>query len=191
MKKKPGLLLAILLISSLLACKKENNKPASKLTTPTQPLTESQVIAGKWFVVKDSTQTLDFNKVIPNLVAAQTFGSNDFITFNADSTAKVSSYAAFNAFYPNYTSSNVTSTISVSPILNPDLNFKYGIATMVLGNGPAEAVYGITLQNTNTIIKAGFQITVLSSSKIMLYNQEVLPTINNTYTVNQYIYLQR
>jgi hypothetical protein len=196
MKRKSLFLAVIFFIFILNACKKDGNQPAPIVNnTQPKPLTTAQLVLGKWFVVKDSVQTLDSNTPIPNVGPQLSFNNGDFVVFNKDSTAAVSSLVAFDAFFTDYGATNVDSKLFVMPNTNPYLNFKYNVAAEysiqpVLPTDSAKTVYTLKMQN-NDPIGVGYGIKISTSNSLVLYHQEVIPTMLHDYTVNEYVYLSR
>lgn len=193
MNAKP-LLIGFLLMAVLNACKKDSTKPATApAATASQP-TIAQQLAGKWFVVKDSIQTLDYRTPVANPAPKLVFGPNDYVTFNKDSTAIVSSDLAFDAFDMDFNSNNVDGKLTVSSVSDPNLNFKYKIdsayTTSPLAGSPI-TVYSLSMQNFNPFIASGYSLTRPTPTTLMLYHQLLIPVISHYYVINQYVYLSR
>jgi hypothetical protein len=96
---KKSILAFACFISLLCACKKDNKKPATPISN--QQSSANQMLLGKWTIVKDSLQTFDYTTPI---VSPQhlVLSGNDFVVFNNDSTATVSSQLGFAALYTDF-----------------------------------------------------------------------------------------
>ena|ERR1700744_150459 len=193
MNPKP-LLVGFLLMAMLNACKKDSAKPATVPNTTASQPTIAQQLAGKWFVVKDSIQTLDYRTPVTNPSPMLVFGPNDYVIFNKDSTATVSSDLAFDAFDMDFNSNNVDGKLTVSSVADPNYNFKYKIdsayTTSPLSGSPITA-YNLSMQNFNPFISSGYSLTISPQKTLMLYHQLIIPVVAHEYVINQYLYLSR
>ena len=195
MKNKINLLIFVVVASFFAACKKEGAKPAP-VTTGTTALTTPDLFVGKWYVAKDSIQTFDSNTQIPNLVQNINYTNNDFVTFNKDSTAVMSSVAAYTAFFTDYDASNVDSKLFINPPVNPNFNFKFKLAAGFVTNtapglGVTTTDYLLSMQNANIIISAGYSVSFISSTSLVLGHAINIPTVGHYYVIKEYIYLKK
>lgn len=188
------LTVGFLIMAMLNACKKDSAKPAvAPAATASQP-TITQQLAGKWFVVKDSIQTLDYRTPVANPAPKLVFGPNDYVIFNKDSTATVSSDLAFDAFDMDFNSNNVDGKLTVNSVTDPNLNFKYKIDSAYTTSplsGPAITVYSLSMQNFNPFIASGYSLTRPTPTTLILYHQLLIPVVAHEYVINQYVYLSR
>jgi len=198
MKSIVGLFVAAFFSVILYSCKKDDTpKPATVNAGNNQTPNISEAITGKWFITKDSIQTLDYYTVIPNLVKRQAFGNNDFIVFNKDSTAVISNTAAFNAFYTDYEASNTDSKLRVNTYIIPNLSFKYKIIlegygiTSSTSQSPPQAVYGLGAENLVALKSVGYGITMPSATNLVLEHDLEIPTLQHDYKIKEYIYLKK
>ena len=180
MRKKSITLAAICSLLLLLnACKKDNknvNAPATKATA-TQPLTTAAAVAGKWFVVKDSIQTSDYDTVLPSMRNIS-YSTADFVVFNTDNTGAISTQNAYNALYTNYPNQFVNQTVPSAPNLN--FNYKVSVADNTL-----------SIPKINSNIGIAYKITMLSATRMLLYTEANVVQAPHEYDFKQFIYLSK
>ncbi len=193
MKTKLNLLVILSLIFIWSACKKDSVKPAAT-TGNNQQTSVNQSLIGKWFVVKDSVQTFDLYNLIPNIVQTPSFSNNDFVMFNKDSTATISSRAAFSAFYTDYEAFNTNSKLIINPVINPNLNLKYNITTQgyTIPLSSPQLAYFLALTNITPLNSlVDYQISLPTPTSMVLQREHEIPTVLHDYRIKEYIYLQK
>lgn len=178
-----------LLIVCLNSCKKSNPvKPASSPGT-IKAATLMDSISGKWYINKDSVRTLDLTTPIPNLVTPPPFGPNDNIIFNRDSTAIISSNAAFSAFYTDYRASNTDSQLIINTAIRPNLKFKFNVSRA--GYGARETRYALTAQNLAGSVSISYEVRMPSAATMVLTRTLEIPTTRHDYRIMEFVYLRK
>lgn len=196
-KNKLYFLILLPLVSIFTACKKSGVTPNIVTdSTATRPLTINQLLIGKWLVVKDSVQTLDYLTPIQNIGPIFHFNGNDFIVFKADSMASVSSLLAVNALFPQYHAYNTNSELFYTAQQIASMDFKYNVLVdyITQPSNPMDKprnVYAVTMQNINPTIGYGFEVVNYSATNLELYHKEEIPTALHDYVINEYIYLEK
>ena len=184
MKTKKILLSALCLMLLASACQKDNSKttvPVAKTpvakTPSNQSLISTQALAGQWFVVKDSIQTVDLNKLLPAM-RNLSYSNSDYVVFNSDNSGTISSQNAFNALYTNYPGQFVSDFNQGTP----NLNFNYQAST---------SDNTLSIPKISSNVGIGYNVTMLSATSMLLYTESIIVDSPHQYTFKQYIYLSK
>ncbi|QEC77569.1 hypothetical protein [Mucilaginibacter ginsenosidivorax] len=198
MKRNFNLLIAAVLLVCLNSCKKDNSaKPVTGAQGAGTTIASTYSLTGKWYITKDSVQTLDLKTAIPNLVAPGKFTQNDFVVFNSDSTAAISNTHAFNAFYTDYEASNTDSKLRVNTNIIPNLGFKYHVSfegysiTAAASQNLPQQVYALDAENLVALKSVGYNIYMPSATTMILEHDLEIPTLQHDYRIKEYIYLNK
>lgn len=180
--KNTLLSIAALLVLFLNACKKDGNKPSAPVTDTPKPLTTAQMLVGKWTIVKDSVQVFDFRTPLTN-PQNLVLGKSDFVVFNGDNTATVSSQVGFDALYTDYGKFYINPGENVKL---PNFTFNYQV-TPPANELPAT----LGIPNLALGVSVGYDISQLNSTSLVLHNENIIAKYPHEYVIKRDIYLSK